>query len=79
MIDAAILITPHSDASPVTHLLWLIPAVPIVAAGIGALLKQPKRKTAALLAIGSMCVSLFFSLVAFVYEVSGWMSGASDA
>ena len=76
MIDAAILITPHSDASPVTQLLWLIPALPILAAGVGALLKQAKRKTAALLAIGAMSVSLFLSLVAFAYEVTGWRSGA---
>jgi len=56
-------------------MLWLIPALPIVAAGIAALLKQPRRKTAASLAIGSMLGSLFVSLVAFVYVVAGSAHG----
>ena len=38
--------------------LWLIPAVPIVASGVIALLKQPRRKMAAGLAIGSLSFSL---------------------
>jgi NADH-quinone oxidoreductase subunit L len=45
--------------------LWLIPAVPIAAAGIIALLKQPRRKLAAGLAIGSMSFSFLLSLIAF--------------
>ena len=45
--------------------LWLIPALPIVASGIIALLKQPRRKTAAWLAIGSLGFSLLLSLMAF--------------
>ncbi|HEV2136138.1 MAG TPA: NADH-quinone oxidoreductase subunit L [Terracidiphilus sp.] len=45
--------------------LWLIPALPIVAAGIIALLKQPRRKMAAGLAIGSMSFSFLLSLIAF--------------
>ena len=37
--------------------LWLIPALPIFAAGIAALLKQRNRLPAASLAIGSMAIS----------------------
>ena len=45
--------------------LWLIPAIPMVAAGFGALLKQRDRWMAAFLAIASMSVSLLLSLKAF--------------
>jgi NADH-quinone oxidoreductase subunit L len=55
--------------------LWLIPAVPIVASGVIALLKQPRRKISATLAIGSLSVSLLLSLVAFAHVVSGWTHG----
>jgi len=74
VIQAGIPITQQLDPSPIAQMLWLIPAVPILVSGVIALLKQPKRKTAALLAIGSMTFSLFLSLVAFVYVVAGWMS-----
>jgi NADH-quinone oxidoreductase subunit L len=65
-----------SDCGPsmVAQMLWLIPAVPVVASGVIALLKQPKRKTAATLAIGSLGFSLLLSLVAFVHVLSGWVS-----
>ena len=46
--------------------LWLIPALPLVAAGLGALLKQRQRRLAAFLAIGSMVLALALSCVAFV-------------
>jgi NADH-quinone oxidoreductase subunit L len=46
--------------------LWLIPALPLGAAGLGALLKQRQRRFAALLAIGSMVFALALSCVAFV-------------
>ena len=59
-------------ASPIAEILWLIPAVPIVASGVIALLKQPKRKTAAMLAIGSLGFSLLLSLVAFGHVLAGW-------
>jgi NADH-quinone oxidoreductase subunit L len=55
--------------------LWLIPAVPIVASGVIALLKQPCRKISATLAIGSLSVSLLLSLSAFAHVVSGWTHG----
>ena len=45
--------------------LWLIPALPLLAAGIIAVNKQPARKLAATLAIGSMAVGFLLSLCAF--------------
>jgi NADH-quinone oxidoreductase subunit L len=45
--------------------LWLIPALPLVASGIIAVNKQPQRKLAATLAIGSMVVAFLLSLCAF--------------
>jgi NADH-quinone oxidoreductase subunit L len=67
--------TPQLAASPIAEILWLIPAVPIVTAGVTALLKRDKRQTSATLAIGSMCVSLLLSLVAFGHVLSGWANG----
>src|SRR3974377_2120484 len=46
--------------------LWLIPAFPLLAAALSAVLKQGCRKTAATLAIGAMVLALVLSLVAFV-------------
>ena len=45
--------------------LWLIPALPLVAAGLIALMKQGQRKPAAALAIGSLAISFVLSLCAF--------------
>src|ERR1700759_3373213 len=45
--------------------LWLIPALPLFAAAVSALLKQPSRKLAASLAIGSMVGALILSCIAF--------------
>jgi NADH-quinone oxidoreductase subunit L len=47
--------------------LWLIPSLPIVAAGIIALAKQRQRKLAASLAIGSMGIAFLLSVVAFLH------------
>ena len=55
--------------------MWLIPAVPILASGIIALLKQPRRKFASALATGSLGFSLFLSLIAFAHVVGGWAHG----
>jgi NADH-quinone oxidoreductase subunit L len=44
----------------------------MVAAGVIALLKQPRRAPAAALAIGSLAFSLLVSLVAFGHVVAGW-------
>jgi len=46
--------------------LWLIPALPLLAAAFSALLKQPRRKAAASLAIGSMAGALILSCIALV-------------
>jgi NADH-quinone oxidoreductase subunit L len=67
--------TPQLAASPIAEILWLIPAVPMVAAGLAALLKQVKRRTSASVAIGSMSVSLLLSLVAFAHVLAGWSHG----
>jgi NADH-quinone oxidoreductase subunit L len=45
--------------------LWLIPALPALAAGMSALAKQRSRKFAASVAIGSMGLSFLLSLCAF--------------
>jgi len=57
------------------NLLWLIPAVPMVVSGVIALLKQPKKKTSATLAIGSLAFSFLLSLFAFAHVLSDWMRG----
>jgi NADH-quinone oxidoreductase subunit L len=50
--------------------LWLIPALPIFAAGIIALLKQRSRVPAAALAVSSMAASLLLSLCAFAHTLA---------
>jgi NADH-quinone oxidoreductase subunit L len=57
--------------------LWLIPALPLLAAGVSALLKQPQRKLAAGLAIGSMVLALALSCAAFVEALA--YSGQGEA
>ena len=76
-MQESISFTPQMTASAITHLLWLIPAVPIVASGIIALMKQPRRKPAAALAIGSLAFSLLLALTAFVHVVSAWAHGVA--
>jgi len=49
----------------IVQYLWLIPSLPLLAAGIIAVNKQPARKLAAGLAIGSMAVGFLLSLCAF--------------
>ncbi len=60
--------------SSVARVLWLIPVLPMMASGVIALLKQPRRKLAAGLAIGSLSVSLLVALAAFAHVVAGWMN-----
>ena len=50
--------------------LWLVPALPIAAGGVIALMKQRQRRPAAALAIGAMAVSLLLSAFAFVHVVA---------
>jgi NADH-quinone oxidoreductase subunit L len=64
--------TPQLAASPIAEILWLIPAIPIVASGVIALLKQPRRKVAAALSIGTLSFSLLLSLIAFGHVLAGW-------
>jgi NADH-quinone oxidoreductase subunit L len=45
--------------------LWLIPVLPLVASGVIAVNKQPQRKLAVTLAIGSMVLAFLLSLCAF--------------
>src|SRR6266478_2607156 len=47
------------------HLLWLIPVLPLLAAGILSLTKQRQRRFAATLAIAAMGISFVLSLWAF--------------
>ena len=49
--------------------LWLIPALPLLAAAVSALLKRRQRRLAASLAIGSMMLALVLSCVAFINAV----------
>jgi len=76
-MQETISIAPNVGSSAIAQLLWLIPASPVLASGVIALLKQPKRKTAATLAIGSLGFSLVLALVAFAHVLSGWMHGVS--
>jgi NADH-quinone oxidoreductase subunit L len=49
--------------------LWLIPALPILAAGLSALAPQRSRKFSAMLAIGSMVIAFLLSLCAFAHAL----------
>jgi NADH-quinone oxidoreductase subunit L len=53
----------------IVQYLWLIPALPILAAGISALLSRRNHVPAAALAIGSMAVSFLLSLCAFAHTL----------
>jgi len=55
----------EDDMTWIVRHLWLIPALPALAAGLTALAKQRSRRFAASLAIGSMALSLLLSLCAF--------------
>jgi NADH-quinone oxidoreductase subunit L len=56
--------------------LWLIPVLPVVAAGLTAVAPQRKRMFACSLAIGSMVLSFLLSIVALAH-VYGLTGGAS--
>src|SRR5260370_27689107 len=51
-------------SSPVNQ-LWLIPALPLVAAALSAVARQRHRRFAAAVAIGSMVLALGLSCIAF--------------
>ncbi|HEY1766650.1 MAG TPA: NADH-quinone oxidoreductase subunit L [Terracidiphilus sp.] len=77
MIEQAVPFTPQLAASPIAEILWLIPAVPMVGAGVIALLKQPRRRAAAALSIGSLGFSLLLALIAFGHVLGGWANHAA--
>jgi NADH-quinone oxidoreductase subunit L len=54
----------------IVHILWLIPVLPALAAGIDALLRQGQRRLSAGLAIGSMGISLALALCAFAHSLA---------
>jgi NADH-quinone oxidoreductase subunit L len=56
--------------TPIVRYLWLIPALPLSAAGISALLKQRFRIPSAALAIGSMSASFLLSLAALTHVLT---------
>jgi len=76
-MQEGIAFTPQIAASGIARMLWLIPAVPVVASGVIAVLKQPRRKAAAGLAIGSLAFSLVLALIAFGHVLAGWAHGAA--
>ena len=57
--------------------LWLIPAIPMLAAGLIALLKQGQRRIAAGLSIGSLGISLLLAIAAFTHVLFAWGHGAA--
>src|SRR6267378_1083756 len=57
--------------------LWLIPALPLLAAGLSAVAKQRHRRFAASLAIGSMVGSLILSCFAFSHALQRSGQGES--
>jgi NADH-quinone oxidoreductase subunit L len=67
----------QGSVSLAARFLWLIPTAPIVASGMIALLKQPKRKTGAVLAIASLSISLLLALAAFAHVLVGWAHGSA--
>ena len=77
MIQEETVFTPQTAASVMAGILWLIPALPVIASGIIALLKQPQRKISATLSIGSLCLSLLLSLMAMGHVLSGWAHSAA--
>src|SRR6201998_4895606 len=67
--------TPQLGASAVRKWVCLGAAVPMLAAGVIALLKHPMKKLSSGLAVGSLGFSLLVALVAFGHVLSGWSHG----
>ena len=57
--------------------LWLVPVLPLLAAGISALAKRKSRALAASLAIGSMAISFLLSIWAFAHVL--WLRSNGQA
>ena len=60
-------ILPMGSSVWIVRYLWLIPTLPLLAAGIGALLKREQRRFAATIAITSISFSFALAMVAFVH------------
>jgi len=58
--------------------LWLIPALPLLAAGMTALAKQRHRKFAASMAVGSMVLALVLSSAAFASTLASNAGGPAS-
>ena len=58
--------------------LWLIPALPLLAAGVSALLPQRFRKLSASLAIGSMIGAFLLSLCSFAHTLHAGHEGTKE-
>jgi NADH:ubiquinone oxidoreductase subunit 5 (subunit L)/multisubunit Na+/H+ antiporter MnhA subunit len=56
--------------------LWLIPAMPLLAAAVISVAKQPHRRFAASLGIGSMVLAFFLSCAAFAQTLGGHSEAA---
>ncbi len=50
--------------------LWLIPALPLLAAGLGALLKRPQQRLASILSVGAMGLAFLLACGAFAQTLS---------
>ncbi len=61
----------------IVQTLWLIPALPLLAAALSALLKQRQQRLAAILAVGSMVLALALSSAAFINAVEHSGSGSA--
>ena len=59
-----------APAAWILRYLWLIPALPILAAGLCALLPKTQRRLSATLSIGSMTVSLILAVRALVHAIA---------
>jgi len=53
----------------VVNIIWLIPALPLLAAGLTALCRRPQKRLSSGLAIGAMLCSLGISFAAFIASV----------
>lgn len=51
----------------IVRYLWLIPVLPLLAAGVGALLKQSQRKFAAAIAVAAIGLSFVLAMIAFTH------------
>ena len=63
----------------IVKILWLVPTLPLLAAGISALLKQNQRRASASLAIGAMSISFLISCAAFFTTLHSGVVGQAPS